>query len=140
MTTQRLAERADLYRFGIPSAAIAAISTADQDSQLDSASELALGMIYGRYKGPLVSWADDLRMQVCRIAAYNLLNIRGYNPAAGADVNIKMRNDEAITWLTSVARQEISPNIVGAPSASPAYDSPDVISAPLQGWAGRSVR
>ncbi len=132
--TQRLAERADLYRLGIPSVSIAAVSTADQDSQLDAASEWLLGMIGSRYKRPLVSWEDDVRAAVCKYAAYDILCIRGYNPAAAADVNVRNRRDDAERWATAVARQEISPSITGQADQSPGYDAPRIVGRGSQGW------
>ena len=142
--TQALANLADLYRLGISSDVLAQSprtgDTATQSAALDSASEYALGKIGGRYKRPLVSWSDDLKQAVCKIAAYELLCIRGFNPAAGADVNILERRNQADGWLTSVARQEISPDIVGAANQSPAFDNPRIISAPQQGWQNRRGR
>ena len=142
--TQQLADLADLYRLGISSDVLGqsprSSDTATQNAAIASASEYALGKIGGRYKRPLVSWQDDLRQAVCKIAAYELLCIRGFNPAAGADINILERRNQADSWLTSVARQEISPDIVGAPHQSPAFDNPRIISSALQGWQNRAGR
>lgn len=136
--TQQLAELSDLYRLGISLDVLnqspRTSDTSVQTQQLVSASEYALGKLGGRYKRPLVSWQDDLRQAVCKIAAYELLCIRGFNPAAGADVNILERRNQADFWLTSVARQEISPDITGQADQSPSYDNPRVISATQQGW------
>ncbi len=138
--TQRLAERLDLYRLGVRAAVISSITPADQESALDSTSALALGMIGNRYGSPLTSWEDDLREAVCKITAYNLLCQIGYTPAAAADVNIRVRRDDGIKWLTSVARQEITPAILGPVNTATDYDSPRILSQPSQGWQGRSIR
>ncbi len=138
--SQSLATLADLATLpGIPVAAIAGISDPDKQSALDAASAYALGKIGNRYKRPIVSWESDLTHAVCKIAVYDLLVARGYNPGAGSDVNVRMRRDDADAWLTSVARQEISPDIVGAASQSPGFDAPRILGQPLQGWQGRSV-
>lgn len=142
---QRLAERSDLYRLGVSADVLAQSSrtsgTDVQDQHLDSASTYALGKIGNRYKRPLVSWEDDLRQAVCKIASYELLCVRGFNPASGADINILDRRNQADAWLTSVARQEITPNIVGDAAQSPVFDSPKVVSSyPLQGWQNRPGR
>ena len=144
MSVQRLAELTDLYRLG-SSADVLGQSprTADTNVQLaalDSASVYALGNIGNRYKRPLLAWEDDLKQAVCKIAAYELLCIRGFNPAAGADVNILQRRNQADDWLRSVARQEISPNITGAANQSPAFDDPRIVTSPLQGWQNRAGR
>jgi phage gp36-like protein len=140
MSTQSLATLTDLATLpGVPTAALASISDADKQFALDAASAYALGMISGRYKRPLVSWEQDLTHAVCKIAIYDLLVARGYNPGAGSDVNIRLRREDAERWLISVARQEISPNIVGAADQSPGYDAPRIIGQPLQGWQGRPI-
>jgi phage gp36-like protein len=142
--TQALATLADLYRLGISSDVLAQSprsgDTATQSQAIDSASEYALGKIGGRYKRPLVSWQDDLRQAVCKLAAYELLCIRGFNPAAGADINILERRNQADAWLTSVARQEISPDIVGAANQSPQFDNPRIVTSIQQGWQNRAGR
>jgi phage gp36-like protein len=142
--TQRLAERTDLYRLGIPAdvlgSSVRTSDTTTQDAALDSASSYALGKVGNRFKRPLQSWEDDLKGAVCKIAAYDLLCIRGFNPASGADVNYLERRNQADAWLTSVARQEITPNIIGAADQSPSFDCPKVLSQPSQGWRERAGR
>lgn len=144
MSAQRLAELQDLYRLGISADVLGqSPRTADTNVQLaalDSASVYVLGKIGNRYKRPLVDWEDDLRQAVAKIAAYELLCIRGFNPAAGADVNILQRRNQADEWATSVARQEISPNITGAANQSPSFNNPRIVTSPLQGWQNRAGR
>jgi phage gp36-like protein len=139
--TQALATLSDLATLpGVPAAALATISTPVKQAALDAASERALGMIGGRFKRPLVSWEQDLRHVVCQLATYWLLVDRGFNPVAGGDPNIRLMFQDALSWLTQVARQEISPNIVGAADQSPGFDNPRIISQPSQGWKGRAIR
>lgn len=137
---QSLVSLADLARLpGVPAAAIATFSDPDKQAALDARSVYALGKIAGRYKMPLVSWEDDLRLNVVHMALYDLITARGYNPGAGSDVNLRLRFEDADKWLTSVARQEISPNIVGQPDQSPGYDAPRILGQPSQGWQGRRI-
>ncbi len=137
---QSLATLSDLATLpGVPAAALASVTDIDKQAALDASSALALGMIGNRFKRPLVSWETDLTHAVCKIAVYDLLVARGFNPAAGADVNIRDRRDDAEKWLISVARGEITPAIVGAADQSPGYDSPRIVGQPLQGWQGRSI-
>jgi phage gp36-like protein len=137
---QSLAILADLIALpGLPSGAIGTANDIKKQAALDAASAYALGKINGRYKGPLVSWETDLTHAVCKIAIYDLMMDRGYNPSSGADVNIRLRRNDADEWLTAVARGEISPNIVGQADQSPGYDNPRIISQPLQGWQGRRI-
>jgi phage gp36-like protein len=140
MAQQSLATLPDLMSLpGLPSGALSGVTDASKQAALDAASAYSLGKINGRYKGPLVSWDSDLTHAVCKIAVYDLLLARGYNPSSGADVNIRLRRNDADEWLTSVARGEISPNIVGQADQSPGYDNPRIISQPLQGWQGRRI-
>jgi phage gp36-like protein len=108
------ATRSDLVVYGLPATALGALSTAQQDAALSAASERVDGYYRGRYSLPLVSWDTETRAACCRIAAYELLNTRGYSPAAGADVNIKTRYDETIAWLKAVQRRAAHPAVVEA--------------------------
>jgi phage gp36-like protein len=137
---QSLATLADLAALpGLPAQALASVSDPSKQAALDAASSYALGKIGHRYKRPLVSWETDLIYAVCKIAVYDLLVARGYSPGAGADPNIRMRRDDADQWLTHVARQEISPLIVGAADQSPGFDNPRILGLPSQGWQGRRI-
>lgn len=140
MSQQSLATLTDLATLpGVPVVALASVSDGDKQAALDAASAYALGKIGNRFRRPLVSWETDLTHAVCKIAVYDLLVARGYNPGAGADPNIRLRQQDADAWLTAVARQEITPLIVGAADQSPAYDAPRIIGQPLQGWSGRRI-
>jgi phage gp36-like protein len=57
----------------------------------------------------VVSWdGDDLKLAVCKIAAYELLSARGLDPS-GRDENIIKRNDDAFKWLKDVRAGKTSP-------------------------------
>lgn len=118
---------ADLYVYGAPEKAFGQLSTLAKDAALDSASNDVDSYIRGRYSMPLIEWDTSITEATCRIAAYNLLNVRGYNPAAGADINIKDRYDQSIAWLRLVQKQQAHPNVVPQPDNSPAWNQPFVI-------------
>ena len=139
--TQRLAERSDLYRLGIRDVVLSSISPYDQDVALDAVSAQVQAELATRYSAPWASWGDDIRKIVCQIAAYDMLSaLRGYNPAAGADPNIRDRAVDARKTLISIAKSEIGSTIVTADSTSPVYDSPKVVGLPAQGWQRGAVR
>lgn len=123
------ASRTDLVTYGIPATALGQLSTAQQDAALDAASKRIDSYLRGRYALPLVAWGIEITQAACVIAAYQLMNTRGYNPAAGADVNIADRYHETIAWLEQVQRQAAHPDVTPSPSQTPNMNRPTVISS-----------
>lgn len=117
---------ADLTLYGTPASAIAGLSTEQKQAAIDNASTIVDSYLRGRYQLPLVSWGIEITEATIKIAAYNLLNIRGYNPAAGADVNIRQRYDDAISWLNKVQRQASHPDVKDSSVGIGQYSSPVV--------------
>lgn len=111
------ATRAHLIQFGIRSGALTGIATGDQDAALEAASDLADSYLRARFTLPLAGWQDDLRRAVCNIAAYDLLSARGFNPDAGADVNVRARYDDAVRWLERIAAGQVTPDVTDSGSS-----------------------
>ena len=141
------AQISDLTTYGLPPTALQSPNLPVQVVQgaLNDASDIADSYLRGRYALPLLAWGTELTQAVCRIAAYNLLSVRGYNPAAAADVNIRDRYTDALDWLNKVQRQAVHPNVTPQPSQTPQYNQPFVTSfsvistatgqkAPQRGW------
>lgn len=135
----------DLVNYGLPATALANLTTGQQQAAVDDASDIVNSYLNGRYQLPLLQWDTSITQATCVIAAYNLLSIRGYNPASGADVNIKSRYDHAISWLEQVQRQAAHPIVVQSPDPNGATRQPFVSSnsviftatgatAPSRGW------
>lgn len=141
------AVRTDLANLGLIGGVLASILPAVQDAALAAAASVADSYLQGRYVLPLSSWGQDLVAAVCAIAAYNLMASKGYNPAAGADPNIRQRYLDAIEWLRGVAKETETPaSIVDASTLAP--DSGDSTSTQthgglqlttsnVRGWTGR---
>jgi phage gp36-like protein len=127
---------ADLYALGMPLVAMGSVSTATQQRCLTSRNDYADDKMRARYKLPLQTpYPDSLIQNICMLAAWDILMIRGYNPSAGADVNIAARGQMAIDWFNDVERQRAHPNVIEANGGNePGYAAPAVISKPLQGW------
>ena len=102
----------DLRAKGAAAAALDGVPEVDLQGALDSASGIADGYLGARYKLPIVTASPDLVEAVCKIAAYNLLALRGYNPELGADVLIRDRYDDAVRWLERVADGKIAPDLL----------------------------
>ena len=134
---QQYATRADLEAIGINPVAFQNVSDANVDAALLAASEECDNYMQARYRvldAPLVSWGTDLRRLVCKIAAYTLMAVRGYNPAAGADVYIRMGYEDTIDTLKGVARQSVHLNVVPAFVAGSKQQLPQVRSGTPRGW------
>lgn len=112
----RYAEIADLEALGMVSTALQGVSTADKNAALDSASDEVSG--YLRAAGlrlPLTSWDKALTQWVVNVAAYRLLNRKGYNPNKGADEIIRLNYEDASRWMKDVATGRVIPDVVQSP-------------------------
>ena len=127
---------ADLYVYGMPAVAMGSVSTATQQAILDGRNDYADDKMRARYRLPLQTpYPVSLKQNICMLAAWDILMARGYNPGAGADVNIANRGQMALDWFNDVERQRAHPNVIEASGGTdPGYPAPAVISKPLQGW------
>ena len=101
----------DLYRLGLPEGALRGVSLAAIEDALEAASRLADSYLRARYALPLSSWDEALTRAVAIIAAYDLMAVRGYDPARGADEVLRLRYEDAIRWLERVAAGVLSPEV-----------------------------
>lgn len=128
---------AQLAQYGLPAQALAAIPTPTQQAELDAASDTADSYIRGRGQLPLLMpYPLDLIRWECWIAAFNIMQTRGYNPSSGADRAIAERYKLAIEDLGKVQRQALHPAFVFStvPSTDPTYGLPQVRSDAPRGW------
>jgi phage gp36-like protein len=116
----RYADRTDLTRLGLATGALTNVPTATQDDALDAASAVADGYLRGRFELPLTAWGDDLRRAVCGIASYDLMVVRGFAPGAGNDETLRLRYEDAVAWLKSIALGHVIP--VDVTDATPDED------------------
>ena len=129
------ANLAQLTQLGIPGVALSTISASDKAEQLASTTEMAAGMLAAEYAMPLVSWGNDLSAAVCKIAAYELLSVRGLNPD-GDDSNVRTRYEDGMKWLAAVAAGKTTPvGMVECPTpATPADDFVFIATNVTRGW------
>jgi phage gp36-like protein len=92
------------------------------------------GYFRARYSLPLSAWGADVTRINAVLAVYDLLVTRGYNPAAGADVNVRLRTEDAINWLKGVSRQEIHPDVTPQQHESAGFNAPDVVTHESRGY------
>ena len=127
---------AELYLYGAPSTAFGGLSSDVLTDALQAASgrvDAALRTRRDNTQLPLTTYGADVRQAVCKLAAYECISVRGYNPAAGADVSLRMRYEDAERWIRALAKGEIHLDVVPA-QTSASQGSATVISNTARGW------
>lgn len=125
----------DLSTYGASNATFGSLTTGEKQAAIDAASAEADGYLRARYPRaelPLQTYDAALTIAVVKIATFELVRKRGFNPNAGSDAVIVKAADDARKWLTQLARGETS--IVGAADPTTVTEQPRVISGPLRGW------
>lgn len=138
MTAPVFATTSDLAKY-VPAGALASVSAAVQEQALTDASAEALNYIPDQATVPLVAPFDPaLVRHVCWLAMWQIMSYRGLNVEAGSNDLFRINRDAAITWLTKVARREITLTSSGVPVAG--KGGPRVVSATSRGWGDLPVR
>lgn len=134
------ASLADLYALGAPEKAFGQLTDVQKLSALESASLIVDTYLRGRYSLPLLTWDFSITEATCRIAAYNALSVRGFNPAVGGDANVRTRYEDSLKWLDKVQRQQAHPDLTPQPNNSPRHDQPFVITSSVVNVATGGTR
>lgn len=135
--SQQYATIAQLIQSGMSLQALSSPSIASstvQNQALLEASQEVDSYLRQQFQLPLTQWGSDIVSATCRIAAYQLICVRGFNPNAEADAVYEANRDKAHAWLKDVAKGLASPDItdsssnaapgVQAPAAQPLASSP----------------
>lgn len=128
-------DRDDLPKYGIGAVAIAPIPDDVKDAAIEGVSSSIDSYLRDRYQLPLTAWGIDIRRCAAILATYDLMVVRGYNPAAGADQNILTRYEGQIRWLERIARQEVQPDVTPTQDQAPGFDDPRVMTNAPRGWS-----
>jgi phage gp36-like protein len=112
LTPTPYAVLADVYNLGVPQAAVATVSTPQQQEALDAANAEADMYFRAVFQLPLTSWDRIVQKMVCARAAWTILTVRGYSPDDGADKNIQDAAKEALEQLQGIADGKWRPNVV----------------------------
>lgn len=123
----------DFDQHGVPTAALRSRTTTQKCDALAAASEKADGKLALRYDLPLVSWGSDLTEAVCKLAAYEEMSVRGFNPD-GSDGHIRDRHNDAWKWLSEVADGRVSPVGLVDSTADVEDDGVIVYTDARRGW------
>lgn len=124
---------ADLYAYGAPPSAFGSLTDAQRLTYVAAASREIDGYASRQGLVPLASYGTDVAQKCAAIAAYEALSRVGFNPTAGADVNYRLRAEDARAWLVRWGRGEVTPAVAYA-SAPGVLSQPHVTSRPLRGW------
>lgn len=112
------ATSADRDLYGFPATALGELTVDQVNAALASFSGTVDSFFRGRYALPLVAWGVEVRKYTVWGADYELMNLRGYNPSAGADITIATRYQNAIDWLKQVQRRAAHPDVTEATTTS----------------------
>jgi len=133
------AQPSDLTAFGVSSDALDAMDPADVVRSLQGSSAVIDSAMRSRYKLPFTRVGLDIARCCCILSVYDLLVVRGYNPAAGADENLLLRVQQERSWLKQIAAGLMTPDLddsSGDPTQTTGTRA-KVMSAPSRGWSWR---
>jgi phage gp36-like protein len=120
----------------IVSTALTGFTDGQKTTALDQAAAVVDSYIGNVTTLPLTSYGEDIRGAEAKIADYEMLSRRGYNPDGGSDGNIRLRYEDALRWLESIARGNarlLSPENVD--SATSTYEGGSyVVTRAKRGW------
>ena len=123
----------DLYTKGAPASAFGSLTEAELLGFITEASGDFDAVISSQGTLPLTAWPSDVTAKICHLATYAALCRVGFNPNAGADVNYRLRHDDARAWLRDVGRGIVRPLVTfSAPARANAQAR--VSSKPTRGW------
>lgn len=125
------AAQSDLAMVGWNANVQGQLTTAQVNAALQNASDFADGFFRARYgtgSCPLLTWDSSVTEAVAKIAAYRLINIRGYNPNNASDANFRLQFNDAVDWLGKVQRQQAHPKVTPATTTGNGAVQPLVLS------------
>lgn len=129
------ASSAQFAVFGLPAAALQGF-TGSVDDHLIMGSALFDSYARGRYKVPLTLPApQEVVVAVCVLAAYSIVNVRGYDPNNGADANLRTRYDDLMGrafgqkgWLQQLSEGKVNLDIA-ADATSGVHDGAPIVAS-----------
>ncbi len=124
----------DLQAVGLPPAALGGVDWTVQQKALLHASRVADTFLRDRYTLPIACPYDPALVDwVVQIAAYRLLQRRGFNPNGAIDTSIALGYQDAIKSLTRVANGQQQLCVV---QSSPQSLQPEVGTNISRGYGG----
>ena len=121
----------DLTSIGLPATALGQMTLTQQNDALEEASREVDARLTGRYgvgRLPFITWDSIITGITARIAVYHILTVRGYNPAAGSDINIQNRYTIALRDCELIQKQQLHP-VITLQAMTTTFDQPVVLSS-----------
>lgn len=113
-----LASLTDLVTYGLPATALGAVTTAQQSGALQAATDFAYARCGARFPATTsagwTSWDASVVLNVCKLAASYILEVRGWSPDNKGDASIMDAGKRAQAWFKDVETQNAHPAIVAS--------------------------
>ncbi len=136
--------RSELPRYGAPANALVSIDTAVQDAVCEEVSRRIDSYVRARYGNdslPFLVWDTLITSIAARLAVYELLVTRGYNPAAGSDPNIERRYLYAVQECEKIQKQQLHPIVTLQTTQIVAKaQQPTIITSSVVAQGGQTAR
>lgn len=128
------ASNTEFTEAGLPAGAIVGLSSGMITRTLERASRVADTYLRDRYKLPLSDPYDPSLVDcVCQIAAWRLMQRRGFNPNTPGDAVIRVGYEDAIAFLKRVSNGQAQLDVV---QSAPNAEEPIVSSSIPRGYSG----
>ncbi|RYZ15738.1 MAG: DUF1320 domain-containing protein, partial [Myxococcaceae bacterium] len=121
---QVFADFADFAAYGLPNASTRNLAATSVARALLGATAKVKSKLSQRFDLPLLAWGIDVREATAKIAGYDALSARGFNPD-GRDENVRTRHNDAMLWLRDVVDSKANP--VGLIDSTPLVEDDGIV-------------
>lgn len=115
------ATQSDLTRIGLPQVALSNLDAEQIEAALQNASDRADAHFRARYGNeavPLADWDSTITEAVARIAAFELMRVRGMKPGGPDWELLRLGQQDALEYFGQIQRQQAHPLVKLAGSAT----------------------
>lgn len=106
------ANTTDLETMGLSARVLLTIAGDAKVAALESASVVIDGYLANRFQLPLSQVGADIKRACVNIAVYDLLSVRGFSAGTNDAEQLRLRYQDSIDWLKSVAAGKVTPQYV----------------------------
>lgn len=137
MVVQAYAQQSDLFAIGLPAQAMgnvgnpSVVPSASIDASLTAMAALMDSYFRGRWgmiAVPLVTWDASVTSCNARLAAYDIMVVRGFSSDSDTNKDLRKRSDDALAWLDKVQRQQAHP-LVTLANGQAGIQQPNMVSS-----------